>query len=322
MRRALELMQRLGDGAEHSGADLAAELGVSRAAIWNHVQRLREEGVDIEATPGHGYRLGAAYELLDGARIRDDLAAAGARGITKVGCELLVDSTNERLLEAQGTRDIHGEVMFAEYQTAGRGRRGDRWLSPPGAGLCFSLGWRFDAPPATFSALSLVVGVALAETLRASGLGDVRLKWPNDLQHDGHKLAGILIEMRAEAGGPSVAVIGIGLNVSLSAAAHARIDQPSGDIATLSGRPVSRNALAVSVLAALDDALATFEREGFAPFRARWTAADALADAPVSLDLGSRSVSGIARGVDDHGALLLDVDGRREAFVSGHVARR
>ena len=126
MRRALQLMQRLGDGAEHSGAELAAELGVSRGAVWNHVRRLREEGVDIAATPGHGYRLGRAFELLDQERITDALAAAGCRGIRTVGCELLLDSTNERLLEAQATRDIHGEVLFAEYQTAGRGRRGDR----------------------------------------------------------------------------------------------------------------------------------------------------------------------------------------------------
>lgn len=319
MRRAFELLALLADGAEHSGAELARRLGVTRAAVWNQVARLRETGVEILATPGQGYRLAAGFEALDGARIAALLRERGCGAFGEVQALEVTDSTNARLLEAAAGADVHGRVLLAEYQTAGRGRRGDRWMSPPGSGLCFSLGWRFDVPPPTFSALSLVVGLALLEALGAEGVGDAALKWPNDIVRGADKLAGILIEMRAEAGGPCVAVIGAGVNVALSDYARTLIDRPSGDVSSAAGRSVSRNALAAGLLAALAAALDEFARAGFEPFRAAWARADALAGREVSLDLGARTVHGTACGVDAHGALVLDCDGRRERFLSGHL---
>ena len=186
-------------------------------------------------------------------------------------------------------------------------------MSPPGSGLCFSVGWRFEHPPTTFSALSLVVGLALVRALAAVGVHDARLKWPNDVVRAGRKLAGILIEVRAEAGGPSVAVIGVGLNVVLSAAARATIDRPSDDLLAATGNVVSRNELAADLLATLATTLAEFARDGFTPFRAAWLAVDALAGATVELDLGTRRIRGIACGVDDHGALLIEHEGRSSA---------
>jgi len=270
MRRAFDLLKLLADGTEHAGEDLAAELGVTRAAVWNHVSRLRAEG-----------------------------------GYNRIETIEVTDSTNERLLQEQAAGDVHGRVLFAEYQNAGRGRRGDRWMSPPGSGLCFSLAWRFDAPPTTFSALSLVVGVALVESLQPLGVRDALLKWPNDIVRGAGKMAGILIEMRSELSGPSTTVIGVGLNVSLSTHARELIDRPSDDFLSAGGSPLSRNVLAASLLAGLATALDTFAREGFAPFRDRWHALDALAARKVTLELGPRTVVGVARGVDEHGALII-----------------
>ena len=185
--------------------------------------------------------------------------------------------------------------------------------------LCFSAAWRFETPPPTFSALSLVVGLALVKSLQAAGIGDARLKWPNDIVRGAGKLAGILIEMRAEAGGPCCAVIGVGLNIALSPAARARIDRPSDDVVAAGGAEVARNRLAARLLADLARVLGRFAERGFAPFRADWLAQDALAGRMVTLDLGHRVVTGRASGVDDYGALLIEQNGTCERFLSGHL---
>ena len=319
MRRAFELLAMLGDGAEHSGGDLAVRLGVTRAAVWNHIEKLREQGVDVLATPRRGYYLREGFEALDSGSIRATLAMQGCTLYRELDAVTVTDSTNEQLLQAARARDIHACVLLAEYQTAGRGRRGDRWLSAPGSGLCMSLGWRFDAPPATFSALSLVVGFALVSALRELGVEQAMLKWPNDIVCRGAKLAGILIEMRSEAGGPCVTVIGIGLNIHLSDSAREQIGRPAGGYLEAGGNRLSRNQLAGVLLARLASALDEFAVQGFAPFRTRWAACDALADHQVRLELPGRVVEGIARGVDEHGALMIEHGGLRERFMAGHL---
>ena len=320
MRRAFALLELLSDGADHAGSTLAQTLGVTRAAVWHQVAQLRAQGLAIEAARGRGYRLRDGFEALNADTIRRHLSSSAQDTLT-LETLTITDSTNERLLAALNEGDIHGRALLAEHQTAGRGRRGDRWISPPGSGLCMSLAWRFEQPPATFSALSLVVGMAIAESLRALGVSAAMLKWPNDILCNNGKLAGILIEMRAEAGGPSRTVIGIGINVQMSAQARALIDQAVMDFTQASGNGISRNRLAAMLLSALVRILPQFGREGFAPFRDDWSRYDALAGQAVTLALPNRVVAGIARGVDDHGALLIEHGGRRESFVSGHLSR-
>ena len=320
MRRAFALLELLSDGAEHAGAELAVALGVTRAAVWHQVAQLRDQGMAISAARGHGYRLLGGFEALSAEAIRTQLTGP-ARQVLSIDTVTITDSTNERLLAALNAGDIHGQVLLAEHQTAGRGRRGDRWISPPGSGLCLSLGWRFEQPPATFSALSLVVGMAIAESLRELGVSAAMLKWPNDILSEGGKLAGILIEMRAEAGGPCSTVIGIGINVELSQRARGLICQPVEDFTHATGGGVSRNRLAAVLLSALARTLPHFGRDGFAVFRNDWRRYDALVDKAVKLELPNRTVTGTARGVDPHGALIIEHDGRREIFVSGHLSR-
>lgn len=322
MRRALQLLALLADGREHSGTALAETLGVTRAAVWNQVARLRGEGIAIEATAAQGYCLAGGFEALDRGRIQSLLDKDGTHPWRSIAVERVIDSTNEQLLRAFDAADAHGHVMFAEFQTAGRGRRGDAWISPPGSGLCFSVGYRFDMPPTTFSALSLVVGLAAVGVIHETGVRKAALKWPNDIVLDGRKLAGILIEMRSEAGGPCRTVIGMGLNISLSDEARAAIDQPADDLTRALGAAVSRNALAARLLRALGEALPRFEAHGFAPFRDAWLECDALAGRHITLDLGQTQVSGEARGVDDYGALLIDSGSGPERYLSGHISVR
>ena len=240
MKRAINLLSLLADGREHSGASLANLLGVGRAAVWNQVDRLRSAGVAIEATVGHGYVLRGGFEPIDAGFIHNALNTLIGEGALHIRATDVTDSTNQQLLNRHEEKDIHSEVLFAEYQTAGRGRRGDKWVSPPGTGLCFSVGWLFDVPPATFSALSLVIGTSLVETLKKNGLKKVYLKWPNDVVTDKGKLAGILIELRAQAGGPATTVIGIGVNLDIPAEAHSLVDQPIDDLHSAIGKKSNR----------------------------------------------------------------------------------
>lgn len=319
MQKRFEILRRLQDGASHSGAEIAAGLNITRAAIWNHVKRLQAQGVPIHAVRGKGYRLPGGYEFLDGEAIRRCLDANAAMRLAKLEVVTVTDSTNQRLLLAAGRGDIHAQACLAEYQTAGRGRRGDRWFAPPGSGVCLSLGWRFETPPATLSALGLCIGIAVVRALTAVGARALGLKWPNDVLYAGRKLAGILIEMRSEFGGPCVVVIGIGVNVHLDTGARARIPQPTADLAEACGAPVSRNRVVAALIDALFAALATFGERGFPPFEAEWRHVDALDGRRVRLDLPARAVVGIARGVSPAGMLMIEHDERLEGFVSGQV---
>ncbi len=319
MQKAFAVLERLADGEAHSGEALADSLGVTRAAVWHQVKALQREGVEIHARPGKGYLLPGGYEFLDSETIEAALGATARARLRGIEVDRVCDSTNERLLQALAGRDIHGLVRLAEFQTAGRGRRGGTWLAPPGSGLCLSLGWRFEAPPSSMSALSLVVGIAVVRALERLGARGVALKWPNDVYFDERKLAGILIEMRAEFGGPCVVVIGIGINIALSDDAAARIDDIATDVRAACAEAPSRNRAAAFLIEELTTILTAFARDGFAPFREEWAHLDLLAGRSIRLEMPDRSIAGIARGVGPDGTLLIEHDGRTERYLSGHI---
>ena len=326
MSRRLELVRRLADGREHSGEALAAALDVSRAAVWKQVRRLGEWGLEVEAAAGRGYRLTRPLSLLDAHALRGALpdgVAARLRVLT-VADEL--PSTNDALLTVDDLPPGRFDACLAEYQSRGRGRRGRDWIAPFGSGLCLSVNWCFAEVPPRVSALSLAIGVAITRALAGCGVGGAQLKWPNDVLHGGRKLGGILLELRAEAAGPAYVVVGVGLNVSLPPAACAAIGQgglePVGmdqlGLVNLPDRTQLAAALVGQVVLALED----FGQHGFAPFADAWRAADALAALPARVLHGEQSIEGIARGIDDDGAFVLEVAGRRQRFVSGEVSVR
>jgi len=314
----LPLMDALADGAWCSGETLAEAAGITRAALAKRVDRLRELGLDIEARNRLGYRLSVPLERLDAAALRAQLPAS-------LRLEVLhqTDSTNRVVLEADATRDP--VLCFAEYQTAGRGRRGRAWRSPYGANLYLSLGWSFPNWPPQLTTLPLAIGVACARALHRVGLEAPQLKWPNDLYAEGRKLGGILIEHRGEAGGACRVVVGVGINVAMTYAQAGGIEQAwisLHDALAHRGSPrAGRNPLAVALGQSLHDALIDFQQQGFTHFAAEWAALDLTRDRAVQVS-GAEPFNGIARGIDADGALCVDTDSGRRSVHSGDVSLR
>ncbi len=312
----------LSDGHWHSGEDLAQVLGVSRAAVWKRLQGLSEWGLQLHAVRGRGYRLAQPLALLDANVIRQHLST-GAR-LASIDVFPILDSTNAWLMAQPNGGEAR--LCIAEYQTAGRGRRGRDWHSPFGANLYLSLAWRFTEMPPHFSALGLVIGVALAEALAATGAQGVGLKWPNDLLWQGRKLAGILIEHRGEGGGPARVVLGLGLNLSMTAAQAEGIGQPWTTLAevlrTEDKAMPERNALCAIIVDGLVSALDEFSANGFAGFARRWMKHDLVQGKSVSLEHDGQVISGVSCGIDDDGALVLEVAGRTQRFLSGDLSLR
>lgn len=321
------LLANLADGQLHTGPELASVLGLSRTAVWKLVADLRQLGVDVESVARRGYRLREPCELLDARRIA--AAAVEAGGALPGELEVLfsVDSTNDYLYSAPPIPPGRPRIVFAEIQLAGRGRRGRSWLAPFGSGLTFSIGWTFPEVPADLSALSLAIGVQVAEALRAAGIAESMLKWPNDIVWRHRKLGGLLIQLKLEAGGSASVVAGLGLNLALPPAARASVAgagaTPAADLLEASGgRMPGRNALAGRIAKAMCDGLEQFGREGFQPFAGRWATLDSLAGASVRVEQASGAVDGRALGADRDGALRVEVDGRVERFLAGDVTLR
>jgi BirA family biotin operon repressor/biotin-[acetyl-CoA-carboxylase] ligase len=315
------VLRQLADGEFHSGAALARTLDVSRASVWNAVRELEASGLAVYKVHGRGYRLPAPLTLLDPLLVERELGAAVSRFALEV--VEVASSTNALLLDRAAAGAASGSVIAAEWQSAGRGRRGRVWHTGIGGALAFSLLWRFAQGSGALSGLSLVVGVALARGLNAIAGLRAGLKWPNDIVSEGKKLGGILIELSGDMLGPSTAVIGIGLNVRLSQRVRVAIDQPATDIESLIEERVDRNALLASLLLELDRALSVFAADGFAPFRSEWEQHHAHQGKTVTLVLpDGRSERGRVRGVAEDGALVLDTRGGSKRFHSGEVSLR
>jgi BirA family biotin operon repressor/biotin-[acetyl-CoA-carboxylase] ligase len=319
-----ELLRLLSDGSLHSGEELAAMLSISRAAVWKRLQQLGEWGIALQALPGRGYRLETPIDMLDAADIRRLLPQAVLERLRNLEVHESLASTSDRLLEVEDLTPGRFDACLAEFQSAGRGRRGRHWVAPFASGLCLSINWSYRDAPATLAALSLAAGVAALRALARLGFHGVALKWPNDLVHGDAKLGGILIDLRGEAAGPAYVVVGIGVNLRLPAAARERL-RAGGvealDLATL-GAPPRRSALAAALIAELSSALAEFGARGMSAFAAEWQDADALAGRQVAVLHGGQSLEGRACGVDGDGALLLEVDGVPRRIVSGEVSVR
>jgi len=316
------LLRELADGRFHSGQELADSTGRSRTAIWKQIQRLQEGlGLGIDAVRGRGYRLAAPLELLDADRIRAEFAASTHGLVESLQILGSVDSTNTRASADLPAESGRARVWLAEHQTAGRGRRGRSWVSTFGENLYLSLAWRFDLPMSQLAGLSLAAGVVVAETLHSLGLEGHALKWPNDVLVDGRKLAGILVDVSGEAGGPAAAVIGVGVNLRIPDADAGAIDQPWTDLCQL-GVALSRNRVAGMLVDRMVDACATFSSARLAPFVPRWGRFDSLRGRAVAIVRGEHIVEGVYRGITPSGALVLEDATGRSEHHAGEVSLR
>lgn len=324
MSRRAELLRLLADGSLHSGEELAEALSVSRAAVWKRLQQLGELGIELVARPGRGYRLAQPLDLLDAAAIRCALPQWPAERLRNFEVLEETASTSDRLLAVADLPPGRFDACIAEFQTAGRGRRGRHWLAPYASGLCLSVNWNFREAPAALSALSLAAGVAVLRALARLGVPGLALKWPNDIVAGGRKLGGLLIDLRGEAAGPAYVVVGVGINVRLPPATLAAIAAggfEATDLASL-GCTVLRSALAAALVTELALMLEEFGARGMAAFAEEWRAADALADRRVRVLQDGQAFEGRACGVDADGALLLEVAGGRRRVHSGEVSVR
>lgn len=310
----LKLVEILSDGEFHSGEQLGESLGMSRAAINKHIQTLKSWGLDIYTVTGKGYSLPAPMQLLNEEAILSQLHQPNLAIIP------VIDSTNQYLLERMNELQS-GDACIAEYQQAGRGRRGRQWFSPFGANLYMSMYWRLEQGPAAAMGLSLVIGIVIAETLQQLGAQDVRVKWPNDLYLQDRKLAGILVELTGKTGDAAQIVMGAGINLAMRGAEAAQINQGWINLQE-AGIAIDRNDLAAKLINSLREALPLFERDGLAPFTERWKALDNFFNRPVKLLIGEREIHGIARGIDKQGGLLLEQDGEVKSWVGGEISLR
>lgn len=315
------VLRLLASGAAISGPELARRLGISRAAVWKQIEALRRAGLEIGPRT-RGYRLGRPLDLLDVARVRGSLPAPLRRRVGSIENHWRLDSTSSELARRVAElRDL--SFVFADWQDAGRGRRGRQWLSPPARNLQFSCLKRFAGGYAALSGLSLAVGLAAARALEDCGIDGVALKWPNDLVHGDAKLGGILVELGGEFMGPCHAIIGIGINVDLPVAMRRSLGRACADLGgLLEGAPPSRNALAAALIARLVEALDAFDASGFSACAAAWAERDALAGRRVRIDDPRGGFEGIAAGVDLRGALQVRTAAGVRAIDSGEVSVR
>ncbi|MEO7068346.1 MAG: biotin--[acetyl-CoA-carboxylase] ligase [Rhodanobacter sp.] len=323
------LLSLLAAGHPVSGAGLAVQAGVTRAAIWKQVEALRARGVPINAPDIAGYRLPWPIQMLDVAAVRAALPAstASALGALEVSWEL--DSTSTEL-QRRGAAAADFSVLLAETQSAGRGRRGRPWLSPPGLNVYLSCVKRFDGGLAALSGLSLAIGVMVLRALGELGARDVGLKWPNDVlatdgEHIQGKLAGVLVELSGEYQGPCTAILGIGLNLRLTPAMREQAGQPICDLAavTAGGIPPDRNRVAAALIAALVAGLQQFEQDGFASFAEDYARHDLLRGRALHLSGALGEFDGVGAGVDARGALQVRLsDGGVRRIDSADVTVR
>jgi BirA family biotin operon repressor/biotin-[acetyl-CoA-carboxylase] ligase len=314
------LLTLLADGAFHSGTDLGAQLGVTRAAINKAVQALQLTGLEIHCIPGRGYRLLESLDPLSTDRITG-LLVSRDRSLEIEVLESTV-STSQELIGSD--RDFRpGRICLAEVQLAGRGRRGRHWVASPYQNIVMSMSWRFETGPAGLAGLSLAAGTAVIKALEKLGVRGAGLKWPNDILLQGRKLAGLLVDLRGEAAGPALVVLGLGLNVAISEADANRIDQPWAMLREVLPGPIERNRLAALLIDELADTFQQFAEQGFEPYREEWERLHVYQNCPVHLDLGETRMSGTVVGIDSHGNLRLrDTRGQVRAFHSGEVSLR
>lgn len=303
-----------------SGSTLAQQLGVSRVAVWQHMEKLREQGFEFEAVRSRGYRLISRPATLNAALLAALLPPPYAA--LDLGILDRVDSTNEEAARRLGAGESAPLVVLAREQTRGRGRLGRSWLSEPNGNLYVSFGFRPQVPPDRMATFTLWIGANLCELIARYCRLAPRVKWPNDLLLDGRKAGGILTEARVDADQIRDLVLGLGLNLQPprrgwpdALATHAT------SLTEATGQPLDVNRLAAALIGRVLTAYESFQRGEYLPrLQELWTQFDALRHRPVTLLHGEDEVAGTAEGIDADGTLLLRRnDGQVQRFRAGEA---
>ncbi|MEM0912143.1 MAG: bifunctional biotin--[acetyl-CoA-carboxylase] ligase/biotin operon repressor BirA [Pseudomonadota bacterium] len=314
-----KIIKALSSGDFVSGQRMADDLGLSRSSIANHVKELSKLGLDIYRVTGKGYKLSSPIVMINKDLIQDRLSINKLNS-KQIDVLNVVGSTNDEIKRNLTNLD-KGAVCIAEAQTKGRGRRGRKWVSPYGASIYLSMLWRFERGYESISGLSLAVGLAVKRAISAIGYDNVNLKWPNDIYAQNRKLAGILIELEGQLDGMTEVIIGIGINANLPQV-ELSIDQDYIDLQSLLNYTVDRNHVCAALIDELWSILVEFERSGISPLTNEWLEADLYRNKNVVLMAGKQSITGICRGIDDSGALLIETASGLRTFHGGEVSVR
>lgn len=312
----LKVIDILSDGQFHSGEELAMIFGITRAGINKYIKIIRQWGLILTSVPSKGYKLDYPLDLLK----HDKITRCFRKYTTqKLQLELvpIIDSTNQHLLDKVSLLSS-GEACVAEYQQAGRGRRGRQWFSPFGSNLYLSMYWCLQQGPAAAVGLSLAIGIVIANVLRELSGQNIKVKWPNDLYLNDKKLAGILVEIIGKTGDVAHIVMGTGINLSMHNPNQDIVNQAWANLGE-----IDRNLLVAKLLYELKKAFKRFEKEGLKSFISQWDALDNFANRPVKLIMGNTTIKGIAKGINEQGALLLlDNNGQITPYVGGEISLR
>jgi BirA family transcriptional regulator, biotin operon repressor / biotin---[acetyl-CoA-carboxylase] ligase len=311
---------RAARGGAVSGAELSQKLGVTRAAIWARIEEMRLLGYDIEASPHLGYRLLSAPDLL---HADDLLSRLGKTRVVGRDIRVFQETTSTNDVVEKLARDgvKEGVVVFAESQTGGRGRLGRKWTSPSGKGLWFSVLLRPKVNPQDTTQLTVASATALRRAIANQTRVQPKIKWPNDLLVEGRKLAGILTEMNAELDQVKYVILGIGVNVNLTAADFPpELRKTATSLKLETGKSVSRSDLAAAILRELDEDYARIAAGRFSAIAEEWEAHGTTIGQQVAIRLGQREIRGRAEALGEDGALLVRTEhGRLERILSGDV---
>lgn len=307
-------------GAWISGELLSNEMSVSRAAIWKHVRKLKQEGYIIRSSPKKGYLLSRNSDLLLPTEIRDGL---GTRVFGKTDLHYFreVDSTNMKAKDLADAGAPEGTVVIAESQTAGRGRRGRSWFSSSGHGIYATLILRPAMPPIGTPRITLMAAVAVAEAILSLVTLDVKIKWPNDILVRGKKLSGILTEIAMEMDAVNYIVVGFGLNVNTPIADFPKeLREKATSIFIETGEQLSRIKLVRACLEQFEKYYKMFKENEFSFIMHRWKQLSDIIGKKIMVDVVGQEHRGEVVDIDDDGVLILkDGHGRRQRIFSGDV---
>ncbi len=312
------ILALLSDSKFHSGEELGEALGITRAAVWKQLKKLETMGLVIHSVKGRGYRLPAPLELLSSSTLEQ----YGFPETVALQLKFDTESTNNDAKQYIAMNRPLPVLLATERQTQGKGRRGRQWEGGLAKNLMMSFVWRFESGPSVIEGLSLAVGVAVARVLKKVGVPNPGLKWPNDVQVDGKKLCGILLEMVADQDVCHV-IIGIGMNVEMDDKTMAQVDQPWTDLTSRLPQRPSRNQILAELAQELVVVCQAFETgHGMKLYQSQWQAHDVLYNQNITVTSVHQTRHGVARGIDEKGALLMEENGEIVALHGGEISVR
>ena len=322
----LAILKALNQPGFVSGQALGEQLGISRAAVSKHINSLQVMGLDIFKVTGKGYSLNNHAGLLNQTKIQqhfNQLTSQLKSQPVNVEVHPIIDSTNSELMRRIQAKTAleSGTVIVAEMQQSGRGRRGRVWQSPFGANLYYSYFWRLDDGLQAAMGVSIAVGLAVYDTIKALYDIELELKWPNDIYLNKQKLAGVLVELDGQPQGPCQLVLGIGINLQMPQSFSQHIDQAWTDLSQHT-QQLDKNELVASLTYHLENRLDQYRKSGLHTMHEQWNSLNAFAGEYVELNTGHRSWRGICEGIDPQGGIRIRQDGEVKSYYGGEISLR